>query len=93
LRVINQFLDRVDEVIKQISANPLMYLLYQESKEVRKCVVNNEVTLFFKVKKDQMVYLLEQLSRSRKIGVVGRFVARPCVTVCIFSMDDNKFIF
>lgn len=49
LHTINQFLDRVDEVIESISQNPNLYPIYREQDQVHKCVLNKHVTLYYRV--------------------------------------------
>lgn len=46
---INNFLDRIDEVVSSIEHNPHLYPVYRESDEVHKCVVNKHITLFYRV--------------------------------------------
>jgi plasmid stabilization system protein ParE len=47
--VINDFLDRVDEVLQTLGKNPYTYPLHREQGGIRKCIVNERVVLFFVV--------------------------------------------
>ena len=49
LPTINSFLDRVDEIVGAISQNPNLYPVYRKSGQVRKCVVNKHITLFYRI--------------------------------------------
>lgn len=57
LDVINNFLDRVDEVIETIEKNPFLYPTYREYDNIRKCPVTKQITLFYRIK-DKQVDLL-----------------------------------
>ena len=46
---INNFLDRVDEVVKNIKSNPNLYPVYRKSDKVHKCVVNPHITVYYKI--------------------------------------------
>jgi len=39
LSTINDFLDRVDEIIKNIVSNPKLYTVYRKKDGVHKCVI------------------------------------------------------
>jgi len=54
LEVIISFLDRVDEVINHIGENPFLYPSYKEYKDVRKCPVTKQITLFYRIKETQI---------------------------------------
>lgn len=58
LITINKFLDRVDEVILTIKDNPKLYPLYQKKTNVRKCVVNKHITLYYKIVNESRIDLL-----------------------------------
>ncbi|MEQ9423684.1 MAG: type II toxin-antitoxin system RelE/ParE family toxin [Cyclobacteriaceae bacterium] len=49
LKVINNFLDRVDHTINLISEHPLMYPTYKEFKDIRKAPVTKQIILYYKV--------------------------------------------
>jgi len=49
LEVINNFLDRVDEVIDNIAENPYVYPAYENDKNIRKCVVTKHISLYYKI--------------------------------------------
>ena len=49
LSTINDFLDRVDEVVENIESNPKLYPVYRKKDKVHKCVVNKHITLYYKI--------------------------------------------
>ena len=49
LQSINNFLDRVDEVVENIKSNPKLYPIYIKSDKVHKCVVNRHITVYYKI--------------------------------------------
>ena len=49
LQGINNFLDRVDEVVENIKSNPGLYPVYRKEYRVHKCVVNRHITLYYKI--------------------------------------------
>lgn len=57
-QVINNFLDRVEQVLKTIKANPQLYPLHRPKDNVRKCIVNKRITLYYKIMDDQHIALL-----------------------------------
>ena len=58
LLTINNFLDRVDESIETIRANPELYPLHREKEKVRKCVLNKHIILYYKIVSSSRVDLL-----------------------------------
>lgn len=58
LLTINDFLDRVDEVVKAIEKNPKLYPVYRKKDKVHKCVLNKHVTLFYKIVSKSKIDLL-----------------------------------
>jgi plasmid stabilization system protein ParE len=54
-KVVSDFLDRVDYVVELIQTNPNSFLLVNSEKNVRRCVVTKQISLYFKiVSKDQI---------------------------------------
>lgn len=49
LQSINNFLNRVDEVVENIKSNPYLYPVYRQSDKVHKCVVNLHITVYYKI--------------------------------------------
>ncbi len=49
LQSINNFLDRIDEVVENIKSNPSLYPVYRKSDKVHKCVVNRHITVYYKI--------------------------------------------
>jgi len=49
LGTINKFLDRVDEVEMSIRQNPNLYPVYRKSDQTHKCVLNQHITLYYRV--------------------------------------------
>jgi hypothetical protein len=52
------FIDRVEEVLEKIKANPKLYPLYRPSKSVYKCVVHHRIILYYKVVDEEIIDLL-----------------------------------
>lgn len=46
---INNFLDRIDEVVEHIKSNPKLYPVYRKNDRVHKCVLNQHITLYYKI--------------------------------------------
>lgn len=46
---INNFLDRVDEVVENISKHPKLYPLHRKKTNIYKCVVNDHITLYYRI--------------------------------------------
>ena len=57
-QVINNFLDRVEEILETIKTNPLLYPLHSAKDNVRKCVVNKRIILYYKIVDEQFIDLL-----------------------------------
>jgi len=47
--VLNQFLDKVAAVLERISVNPFLYPLHQPSLNVRRCIVNGRIILYYRI--------------------------------------------
>lgn len=56
--VLNRFLDRVEEVIETIKANPKLYPLHRAKENVYKCVVHERIVLYYKIADEEVVDLL-----------------------------------
>ncbi len=56
--VLNQFLDRVEEVLERVKSNPKLYPLYNTKANVYKCVIHERIVLYYKVVDDEVVDLL-----------------------------------
>ena len=56
--VINNFLDRVEGVLNTIEENPLLYPLHRTKENIRKCIVNKRIILFYKIIDDRYIDLL-----------------------------------
>ena len=57
-QVINNFLDRVEEVLENIKANPQLYPLHRPKDNVRRCAVHKRVILHYKIVDDMHIHLL-----------------------------------
>ena len=58
LATINRFLDRVDEVLENISCNPSLYPVYRKPDRVHQCVLNKHITLFYRVSDKKRIDLI-----------------------------------
>jgi plasmid stabilization system protein ParE len=47
--VINQFLDRVSDVLVNISTNPLLYPLHNAEKSIHRCIINGRIVLYYRI--------------------------------------------
>jgi plasmid stabilization system protein ParE len=56
--VLNQFLDRVEEVLERLRSNPKLYPLHRTKDRVYKCVINERIVLYYKIVDDEVVDLL-----------------------------------
>ena len=54
--VMNEFLDRVEDVISKIKINPQLYPLYK--RDVRKCVINERIVLYYRIVENKTIDLL-----------------------------------
>lgn len=57
-QVINNFINRVDEVIEIIQNDPTLFPLHRSSKVVHKCIVTEHITLYYKVINSSAIDLL-----------------------------------
>lgn len=57
LKELQKFINRTEEVITHICANPLLYPYSKES-DTHKCVVVKQVSLFYRVKTDSIELLV-----------------------------------
>jgi len=53
---ITKFLDRVDEVIREISENPLLFPVFENN--VRKAIINKRIILYYEIVDGKTVRLL-----------------------------------
>lgn len=51
---LRKFIDRVFEIVDHISEHPEMYPIYRASEGIHSCVVNPYVTLYYKIKEEQI---------------------------------------
>ena len=58
IQVLNQFLDRVDAVLQKIESNPFLYPLHESLNNIRKCVVNEHIILYYRVIDDVSIDLI-----------------------------------
>ena len=57
-QVVNDFLDRVDEVFELVSANPSVFPLHRLYEKIHKCIVNKRIILYFMIVNERQVDLL-----------------------------------
>jgi hypothetical protein len=55
--VIENFIQKTEEAINTISANPLLYPLVNKKKGIHKCLVVKQVSLYYKVVENR-IYLI-----------------------------------
>jgi plasmid stabilization system protein ParE len=56
-REIENFIDRTEEALSHISRNPLLYQ-YSEGNNAYRCVLVKQVSLFYRIKSDQVQLLV-----------------------------------
>ena len=47
--VINQFLERVGVVIDKIRMNPFLYPQHKPSQNIRRCIINGRIILYYRI--------------------------------------------
>lgn len=57
-QIMNNFLDRVEEVLEQIIKNPQLYSLHRPADHVYKCVVHKRIILYYKIVNENHIHLL-----------------------------------
>lgn len=55
---INTFLNRVDEVVETLEVNPKLYPVHRKKDQVHKCVLNNHITLYYRIAGKSRIDLL-----------------------------------
>jgi hypothetical protein len=55
---MNQFLDRVDDVIQKIKQNPFLFPLYEYQNNIRKAIINKSIILYYRIVDDTTIELL-----------------------------------
>ncbi|GAA0894643.1 hypothetical protein GCM10009122_43240 [Fulvivirga kasyanovii] len=53
-KTIHKFNDRLQSILELISKRPEMYPSSGKRKQVRRCVINKQVSLYYQVKKDKI---------------------------------------
>ena len=56
--VLNKFLDRVEYTLENISDNPYLYPLHNSSKDIRRCIINGRIILYFRIIDDNTIDLI-----------------------------------
>lgn len=56
--VLNDFFDRVDEVIATIRLTPLLFPIYKIRGEIRRCVVTEQISLYYRIVNESTIDLL-----------------------------------
>lgn len=57
-KVLTNFLNRVDEVLKLIEENPLLYPVHRVSANVHKCVVHKRLIVYYRIVDHERIDLL-----------------------------------
>lgn len=58
ISVAHEFLDRVDEILEGIRANPHLYPLHRPKHRIHKCVVHPRIILYYKIIDNATIDLL-----------------------------------
>ncbi|RAV99280.1 type II toxin-antitoxin system RelE/ParE family toxin [Pseudochryseolinea flava] len=56
--VLNNFLDRVEEALEWIRANPKLYPLHSPKENVHRCVIHERIILYYRIVDDETIDLL-----------------------------------
>ena len=56
--VLNQFPDKVEAALEKISDNPFLYPLDKPSKNIRRCIINGRIILYYRIIDDENPDLL-----------------------------------
>ena len=70
-KVVLNFINSLDGVLIQLSENPLMFPLFDKKREIRKCVLNKRVILFYRLRNEniELVSLFNTRQNPRKINL------------------------
>jgi len=52
--VTDKFLDRVDDLLDLIGVYPDIYVAVNKKKRIHKCIINNNVTLYYRASKNEI---------------------------------------
>jgi plasmid stabilization system protein ParE len=68
LRISNEFTKTFNEKIN-IRTNPYLYTSFKNKKQVRKCVVNKQISIFYRIKKEevQIITLFDNRKNPKKL--------------------------
>ena len=55
---LHRFVDRVFDIIELIGQNPLLYPVFDPEKQIRRCVLNKRLSLYYKHTNDGIYLLL-----------------------------------
>lgn len=53
-RAVNKFINRIDESIKLITDNYLLFPLISKEKNIRKCVVSKHISVYYRYKQGKI---------------------------------------
>lgn len=53
-----KYLDKLENVIQNISGNPKLFPLYNKEKNIPKCVINKKISVYYKVKNANIILLV-----------------------------------
>lgn len=54
LRISNEFTKLFNEKIVSIQSNPFLYPSFRNKKNVRRCVISKQVSLYYRIKSDEV---------------------------------------
>lgn len=57
LVIINDFLDRVEDILNKISTNPKSFLYHRKKDVIHKCVHTQHITIYYKVNASSVMLL------------------------------------
>lgn len=57
-KVINSFLDQIEEVLENIQVNPYLYSIHSSTDKVYKCVIHKRMILYYRIVDEHHIDLL-----------------------------------
>ncbi len=69
LRISNEFTKIFNEKINHIKSNPYLYPPFKNKKQVRRCVVNKQTSLFYRIENEdvQIITLFDNRKNPKKL--------------------------
>lgn len=56
-KTIIAFINRVEDILKKISLSPKLFPVYRTDESIHKCVVNRQITVYYKITESSIILL------------------------------------